>query len=125
MTAADTQVGDADVSGISEVGVTTPLWTGDTGPFWVDVHMNVRVWIGKPVGDVLWWGPESGRTDLGISEETESLRGKLCLRGKSCRRGKLECTEELAGAERVFCGGEIASAMAIASVGLGFRRLLL
>ena len=32
MTAADTRVGDADVSGRSEGGVTTPLLTGDTHP---------------------------------------------------------------------------------------------
>ena len=36
------------------------------------------------------------------------------MRGKSCRRRKLECAEELAGAGRVFCAGEIASAVAIA-----------
>ena len=41
------------------------------------------------------------------------------LHGKSCLRGKLECAEELAGAEEVSCAGEIAGAMAIASVGVG------
>ena len=41
------------------------------------------------------------------------------MRGKSCRRGKLECAEELAGAERVSCEGEIAGAMAIALLGIG------
>ena len=36
------------------------------------------------------------------------------MRGKSCWRGKLECAEELAGAERVLCAGEIAGAVGIA-----------
>ena len=62
---------------------------------------------------------------MGFPKRRGSLRRKLCLRGRSCRRGKLECAEELAGAEEVSCAGEIAGAMAIASVGLGFRRLLL
>ena len=35
-----------------------------------------------------------------------------------CRRGKLECAEELAGAEEVSCAGEIAGVMAIASLGI-------
>ena len=43
VTAADTQVGDADVSGRSEGGVTTPLYSGDTRHFWVDVRTDVRV----------------------------------------------------------------------------------
>ena len=43
MTAADIRVGDADVSGRSKGGVTTPLSTGDTRPVWVDVHTDVRV----------------------------------------------------------------------------------
>ena len=37
VTTADTQVGDADVSGRSEGGVTTLSSFGDTRPFWVDV----------------------------------------------------------------------------------------
>ena len=37
-----------------------------------------------------------------------SWRGKFCLREKSCQRRKLECAEELAGAEEVSCAGEIA-----------------
>ena len=43
MTAADTQVGDADVSGRSGSGVATPLLVGDTRPFWVDVDKDVWV----------------------------------------------------------------------------------
>ena len=43
MTAADTQVGDADVSGRSGGGVTTPPLVGDTRPFWVDVDKDVWV----------------------------------------------------------------------------------
>ena len=43
VTAADTQVGDADVSGRSSSGVTTPLLVGDTRPFWVDVDKDVWV----------------------------------------------------------------------------------
>ena len=73
-----------------------------------------------------WVGLESGRTDLGIPEETGgSLREKLCLRGKSCRRGKLECAEELASAEEASCAGEIAGAMAIASVGVEIQTIII
>ena len=53
VTTADTRVGDADVSRRSEGGVTTTLWSGDTGPFWVDVSTDVRVLSGEPVGVVL------------------------------------------------------------------------
>ena len=42
VTATDTQVGDADVSGRSEGGVTTPSHIGDTRPFWVDERPHVR-----------------------------------------------------------------------------------
>ena len=40
------------------------------------------------------------------------LCGKFWLRGKSCRHGKLECAEELSGAEEASCAGKIAGAMA-------------
>ena len=43
VTTDDTRVGDADVSGRSERGVTTPLLSGDTRPFWVDVSTDVQV----------------------------------------------------------------------------------
>ena len=43
VTAADTQVGDADVSGRSGRGVTTPLLVGDARPFREDVDKDVRV----------------------------------------------------------------------------------
>ena len=43
MTTAETQVGDADVSGRSGSGVTTPLLVEDTRPFWVDVDKDVWV----------------------------------------------------------------------------------
>ena len=43
VTTDDTQVGDADVSGRSGSGVTTPLLAGDTRSFQVDVDKDVWV----------------------------------------------------------------------------------
>ena len=71
------------------------------------------------MGDVLGGSQSPGGWIWGFTKRRRSLRGKFCLRRKSCRRGKLECEEELAGAEEVSCAGAIAGTMAIASVGVG------
>ena len=56
VTAADTRVGDADVSERSEGGVTTPLLIGDTRPFWVDVWSSIR----ELPGEGQWGWVDSG-----------------------------------------------------------------
>ena len=110
-TAADTRVGDADVSGRSEEGVTTPpILLGD--PPFLGRRAYGRSGVARETHGV---GPRVREDGSGDSRRDGGLRGKFCLHGKSCRRGKLECAEELAGAEEVSCAGEIAGAMAIAS----------
>ena len=64
------------------------------------------------MGVVLGGFQSLGGRILEFPKRRGSLRGKFWLRGKSCHCGKLECMEELAGAEEVSCAGEIAGAMA-------------
>ena len=77
MTAADTRVGDADVSGRSEDGVTTPPFVWGYPPF-LGRRAYGRSGVSRETrGRRAGWVPESGRTDLGIPEETGVLAWKV------------------------------------------------
>ena len=86
VTTADTRVGDADVSGRYEGGVTTLSSLREYPPFLgrrVDIHTGIA--RGKPVRTVLGGFRSPGRTDQGIPEERGSLHGKSCWRGRRFR----------------------------------------
>ena len=89
MTAADTQVGDADVSGRSEGGLTAPLrgyppFLGRRVCTYLGNHLQ-----GKASGvsrNRAGWIPESGRSDPGISSSdgipsSEDLAGAEDIAG--------------------------------------------
>ena len=66
------------------------------------------------MGDALG---ESGRTDQGDSRRGASPSAERGICAESPAGGMPECAEELAGAGRVFCAGEIAGAVAIVQQG--------
>ena len=93
VTVADTRVGDADVSGRSEGGVTNPVIRGS------------GIARGSPYEPC----PVGSRVQADGSGDSRR-DGGLCTESAAS-------AEELAGAEEIRCVEEIAGAMAIASVG--------
>ena len=114
VTAADTRVGDADVSGRSEGGVTTPppppIW--GYPPFLVRrVVIRSGIARGKSVGTVLGGFREDGSGD-------SQRDGGFCT-------GSPAGAEELAGAEEIAIVEDIAGAVAIASVGISIYTIII
>ena len=123
MTAADTRVGDADISGTSEGGVTTPL--SYTGIPFLGRSVDIRSGIarGRRVGTVLGGFRSPEGQIWGFPGRREFLHGKSCRRGRTwwrgrdCRTEELAGAEELGGAEEIAGTEDIAGAVAIAPLG--------